>query len=130
MRQFAIASSPRSAAGGREYLGKRPHPDVAGRIAIVVDDGIATGATTRAALRAVRRQKPQKLVLAVPVAPTSSLREMRGEADEIVCLEDHEMFGAIGYFYSDFSQVSDKEVKDILAQFPVRPSGAATAQPV
>ena len=108
-----------------QYLGKRPHPDLIGRIAIVVDDGIATGATTRAALRAVRKQRPQKLVLAVPVAPTTSLGELRGEADEIVCLEDHEVFGAIGFFYSDFTRVSDEEVKDIVAEFPVKTTKAA-----
>jgi putative phosphoribosyl transferase len=102
------------------YLGGRPHPELRDRIVIVVDDGIATGATTRAALRAVRKRKPKKLILAVPVAPTSTLSELRDEADEIVCLEDHEAFGAIGFFYSDFSQVSDDEVKDILAAFPVQ----------
>ncbi len=107
------------------YLGTRPHPDVAGRIAIIIDDGIATGATMRAALRAVRARKPEKLVLAVPVAPTDTLAELGDEADEIVCLEDHRAFGAIGYFYADFSQVSDREVTDILAEFPVRPADEA-----
>jgi putative phosphoribosyl transferase len=101
-----------------QYAGKRPHPDLAGRIVIVIDDGIATGATMRAALRAVRKQKPAKVVLAVPVAPTDTLAELHDEADEIVCLEDHEAFGAIGFFYSDFAQVSDQEVKDILTEFP------------
>jgi predicted phosphoribosyltransferase len=107
------------------YLGKRPHPTLAGGVAIVVDDGIATGATTRAALRAIRKQKPRKLVLAVPVAPTSGLAELRGEADEIVCLEDHLIFGAIGFFYRDFSQVSDRVVKAILAEFPYKTAKSA-----
>jgi putative phosphoribosyl transferase len=102
-----------------EYLGKRPHPDLADRVAIIVDDGIATGATTRAALRAVRKQRPRRLILAVPVAPTETLAELESEADQIVCLESHDVFGAIGFFYSDFTQVSDQEVKDILAEFPV-----------
>ena len=102
------------------YLGNRPHPLIAGRTVIVVDDGIATGATTRAALQAIRMRKPSKLVLAVPVAPTESLKELRGEADEIICLEDHEDFGAIGLFYSDFRQVSDTEVIEILARHPVK----------
>ena len=102
------------------YLGNRPHPQIAGRTVIVVDDGIATGATTRAALQAIRMRKPSKLVLAVPVAPTDSLKELRGEADEIICLEDYEDFGAIGLFYSDFVQVSDTEVIDILARHPVK----------
>jgi putative phosphoribosyl transferase len=107
------------------YLGQRPHPQVAGRVAIVVDDGIATGATMRAALRAVSAQKPKTLVMAVPVAPTSTLEELGDEVDEIVCLEDHRDFGAIGFFYADFSQLSDQDVKDILAEFPAGPTAAA-----
>lgn len=101
-----------------EYIGERPHPDLAGHVVIVIDDGIATGATMRAALQAARKQQPAKLVLAVPVAPTSTLAELRREADEVVCLEDRENFGAIGFFYADFAQVSDQEVKDILAALP------------
>ncbi len=102
-----------------EYLGERRHPDLEGQVAIVIDDGIATGATMRAALRALRKQRPRKLVLGVPVAPTSTLAELRDEVDEIVCLEEHEAFGAIGFYYADFRQVSDQEVTDILAEFPV-----------
>jgi predicted phosphoribosyltransferase len=102
------------------YLGDRPNPKVSGRTVIVVDDGIATGATTRAALHAIRMRKPSKLVLAVPVAPTDTLKELRNEADDIVCLENYEEFGAIGLFYSDFRQVSDTEVIAILAHHPVK----------
>jgi predicted phosphoribosyltransferase len=101
------------------YLGHRRRVDVAGRTAIVIDDGIATGATVRAALRATRMRSPKRLVLAVPVAPTETIAALREEADDVVCLEDHEMFGAIGYYYADFSQVSDREVIEILARFPV-----------
>jgi len=104
----------------KAYLGDRPHPELAGRVVIVVDDGIATGATTRAALQAMRLRKPRKLVLAVPVAPTETLQKLRGEADEIVCLEDYEEFGAIGFFYADFRQTSDAEVIDLLARHPVK----------
>ena len=98
----------------RLYLGARSRPEARGRIAIVVDDGIATGATTRAALRAVRARQPCKLVLAVPVAPTETLESLRDEVDEIVCLEAHDVFDAIGFFYSDFRQVDDREVIAIL----------------
>jgi predicted phosphoribosyltransferase len=100
------------------YLGGRPRARIDGRIAIVVDDGIATGATTRAALRATRARRPQTLVLAVPVAPSDALAAMREEADEVVCLHDEEDFGAIGFFYRDFRQVTDEEVIAILARFP------------
>ncbi len=102
------------------YLGDRLHPKLAGRTVIVVDDGIATGATTRAALHAIRMRNPSELVLAVPVAPTDTLKKLRGEADDTVCLEDYEEFGAIGLFYSDFHQVSDREVIEILARHPVK----------
>jgi putative phosphoribosyl transferase len=104
----------------QRYLGGRERIEVAGRSAIVIDDGIATGATMRAALRATRLRKPKKLILAVPVAPTDSLVVMRPEADEIVCLEAHPDLGAIGYYYSDFRAVPDEAVIALLAQFPVR----------
>jgi predicted phosphoribosyltransferase len=107
------------------YLGDRPHSELAGRVVIVVDDGIATGATTRAALQATRIRKPRKLVLAVPVAPTDTLKKLRGDVDDLVCLEDYAQFGAIGYFYSDFRQVSDAEVIDILARHPLKPEASS-----
>jgi predicted phosphoribosyltransferase len=99
------------------YLGDRARADIAGRTAIVVDDGIATGATTRAALRATRMRGPKHLVLAVPVAPAGIALEMREEADEVICLEEHENFAAIGFYYRDFRQVEDREVIDTLARF-------------
>jgi predicted phosphoribosyltransferase len=102
------------------YLGDRPHTPLTGRTIIVIDDGVATGATTRAALQATRLRKPNKLVLAIPVAPTDTLEKLRGEADEVVCLEDYENFGAIGLFYSNFRQVSDEEVIDLLARHPAK----------
>jgi len=109
----------------QRYLGSRQRVDVSGRTAIVIDDGVATGATTRAALRATRVRKPKRLVLAVPVAPTDSLSELRHDADDVLCLEDHEFFGAIGVYYADFSQVPDEEVIEILKRFPVeRPAQA------
>jgi predicted phosphoribosyltransferase len=107
----------------QRYLGGRARAEVAGRTAIVVDDGIATGATTRAALRASRMRAPKSLVLAIPVAPSESLVAMRNEADDVVCLEDHELFGAIGFYYSDFRQISDQEVTEILTRFPAQAAG-------
>lgn len=107
------------------YLGGRPAAAVAGKVAIVVDDGVATGATTRAALRAVRARRPARLVLAVPVAPRDVIAALQGEADEIVCLESHRAFGAIGYYYADFGQLTDQAVCDILAEFaPPAPDGS------
>lgn len=103
------------------YLGKRERADVGGRTAIVIDDGVATGATTRAALRATRMRNPKRLVLAVPVAPTDTVAALRSDADEVVCLEEHEFFGAIGFYYADFSQIADEEVIEILKRFPTKP---------
>jgi putative phosphoribosyl transferase len=99
----------------RLYLGGRPAETVAGRSAIVVDDGIATGTTVRAALRALRRRKPKRLILAVPVAPRDTLRDLGSEVDDLVCLEQPEPFYAIGAFYGDFHQVEDSEVIALLA---------------
>jgi putative phosphoribosyl transferase len=99
------------------YLGDRPRVDVAGRTVIVIDDGVATGATIRAALRAIRMRKPGRLVLAVPVGSTDALAALRQEAGHVVCLEDHKPFGAIGVYYADFRQTTDQEVLDALARF-------------
>jgi len=104
----------------QRYLGSRQRADINGHTAIVIDDGIATGATTRAALRATRMRDPKRLVLAVPVAPMSAVAELRSEADDVICLEDHEFFGAIGAYYADFNQVSDDEVIEVLKRFPAR----------
>jgi len=97
------------------YLGGRKSAEIAGKTVIVVDDGIATGATFRAALRATRARGPQRLVLATPVAPSDTLGELEKEVDEVVCLETHENFGSIGEYYRDFNQVSDDEVVSLLA---------------
>ena len=98
-----------------EYRGTEPAVPLAGKTVIVVDDGIATGSSVRAALRGVRRAKPRQIVLAVPVAPAETLEALRDDADKIVCLETPENFFAVGQFYRDFHQVSDDEVKQILA---------------
>ncbi len=104
----------------KTYLAGREPVPIAGRVTIIIDDGIATGATMRAALQAIRMRNPRRLVLAVPVAPTSTLQELRDETDEIVCLEDYPEFGAIGLYYADFRQTSDEEVVALLARHPVR----------
>lgn len=98
----------------------RPPVDPAGRIVIVVDNGIATGATMIAALRAVRAKKPAKLIAAVAVAPPSTLKRIKDEADEVIYLEAPPHFYAVGEFFEDFSQVSDEDVITILRQSGVK----------
>jgi putative phosphoribosyl transferase len=111
----------------KSYCEDRPALEISGRAAIVVDDGIATGATMRVALQAVRRRNPAWLVLAVPVAPPDTLAALGEEADETVCPERPIALGAIGFYYRDFHQMTDDEVTDLLARAP-RPaeSGAAS----
>jgi len=94
----------------KAYLGSRPSLSVSGRDVIVVDDGIATGTTVRAALRALRRRGVRRLVLAVPVAPPDTVRELQPLVDDIICLSTPEPFYAIGNFYRDFHQLTDGEV--------------------
>ena len=102
----------------KRYLGDRARAEVTGQVVIIIDDGIATGATTLAAVRAVRSRKPQELVLAVPVAPLDTVKKLHAEVDAIVCLHTPEELGAIGYFYRDFRQVDDEEVIATLNRFP------------
>jgi len=109
------------------WLGDRPRVSAKGRTAIVVDDGLATGATAKAALRALRGQGAARIVLAVPVAPVETLREMRAEADEVICLEASESFRGVGAFYGDFHQLSDEETLGLL-QAAWRGHGAAAPQ--
>jgi putative phosphoribosyl transferase len=108
----------------KAYCEGRPALEIAGHTAIVVDDGIATGATMRVALQAVRRHGPARLVLAVPVAPPDTLTALREEVDEAVCLETPAELGAIGYYYRDFHQMSDREVTELLARAPHAAEGA------
>lgn len=98
------------------YFQGRAPVAVAGTHAIVVDDGIATGATMRVALRALRRRAVASLILAVPVAPAETIQSLRGEADEIVCISQPEDFWAVGQFYDDFRAVEDSKVCDLLAR--------------
>lgn len=96
------------------YLSGRPRPSLKGVTALLVDDGIATGSTIRAAAHGVARAGPASVVIAVPVAPPDTVDILRNEVDDVVCLETPAGFGAIGAFYTDFHQVSDDEVIDCL----------------
>jgi putative phosphoribosyl transferase len=96
------------------YVGWRRNPDLSGATAIVVDDGIATGATMRAALAALRRVGPRRLVLAVPLAPPDTVQALRREVDELFCLDTPEPFRAVGAHYADFHEVTEEEVIDLL----------------
>ena len=100
----------------RLYRGDRPAPDVMGRTVILVDDGLATGATMRAAVAALRRMKPKRIVIAVPIAAVPTRREFAGEVDEIVCLHTPEPFFSVGFWYDDFSQTTDDQIRDLLAR--------------
>jgi putative phosphoribosyl transferase len=103
------------------YRGGRREPIISGRVVIVVDDGIATGATMIAALRWVRSRGARVVVAAAPVAPPSTVAELREEADRVVCPHAPEPFYAIGAFYENFGQVSDEEVKEMLREYWKRP---------
>jgi putative phosphoribosyl transferase len=98
------------------WLGDRPRIAVRDRTVLIVDDGIATGATVRAALHAVRRAAPARLVLAVPVAPPDSIESLRGDSDEIVCLATPAAFLAISVFYGSFPQLADSKVSALMEQ--------------
>ena len=100
----------------QQWLSDHPFPDIAGRTVIIVDDGIATGATVRAAVVGIRRGRPGRIVVAVPVASREAVDQLRGIADDVIALEVPSPFGAIGYFYEDFEQVADAEVGEILRQ--------------
>jgi putative phosphoribosyl transferase len=98
----------------RAYRGNRPLPQVSGKTVILVDDGLATGSTMRAAVAALKAQRPERLVIAVPVAAPETCEALRHEVDEVVCALAPEPFFAVGNWYEDFSQISDEEVRQLL----------------
>ena len=100
----------------QHYRDGRPAPDLRDRVVILVDDGLATGATMRAAVKALRQGGAARIVVAVPVGPPDTCREVEEEADETVCATTPEFFQAVGQYYEDFSQTSDEEVRDLLAR--------------
>lgn len=98
----------------RTYRGQRPMLDVRDRIVIIVDDGLATGSSMRAAIAALRQKRPKKLIVAVPVGARMTCSELEALADEVICLETPENFSAVGLWYRDFSQITDEEVIHLL----------------
>jgi predicted phosphoribosyltransferase len=110
------------------YRGTRPPPEVRGRTVILVDDGLATGSTMLAAVRALKAQAPKRIVVAVPTGAPQTCEDLRGEADEVVCATAPESFRAVGMWYQDFSQTHDDEVRELLAQAQ-HPAEAWAAEP-
>ena len=96
------------------YLGDKQSPGFEGKVVLLIDDGIATGASVKVAIEAIRVKLPEKIVLAVPVAPPDALRDISLLVDEVVCLHAPTSFGAVGAFYRDFSQVTDEEVIELI----------------
>lgn len=96
------------------YRGARPAPELLGRTVIVVDDGLATGSTMRAAISALKKSKPGRIIVAVPVAPPSTVKEFENEVDEVVCVLTTEHLDGVGRWYQDFSQTTDEEVRTLL----------------
>ncbi|MEM3539274.1 MAG: phosphoribosyltransferase [Nitrososphaerales archaeon] len=101
----------------KKYLGDKPRISIKGKIVILIDDGVATGATIRAAIASIRKREPALIVLAIPVGPKDTVRELRKYADKVICLITPEPFFAIGQFYENFDQISDEEVIQILNRF-------------
>jgi predicted phosphoribosyltransferase len=112
----------------RRYRGDRPFPNVEGRIVILVDDGLATGSTMRAAVTALRQERPAQIVVAVPTAPPETCDDLSGIVDEMVCLTTPDPFYAVGLWYDDFAQTTDDEVREFLARAPMEPPNPAQAR--
>jgi predicted phosphoribosyltransferase len=124
----AVAGEERKELERREraYRDDRPAPDVRGKTVILVDDGLATGSTMRAAAAALRRQEPARVVVAVPVASRETCEEFRKEVDDVVCAATPRPFQGVGMWYEDFSQTDDEEVRGLLARAAAREGGGAS----
>ncbi len=109
----------------RLYRGDRPIPDLRNRTVILIDDGIATGSTLRAAIAALRKLQPKSIVVAVPVAPPSTCNQLQAEVDEVVCLRTPEPLSSISLWYEDFSQTTDEEVRHLLARAACKQAAAS-----
>ena len=116
IERVAAIESDELARRERLYRGDRPPLDVQDRTVILIDDGLATGSTMRAAAEAIRQQRPARLIVAVPIAATDTCEAFRSEVDEIICAVTPEPFYAVGLWYEDFSQTTDDEVRDLLAR--------------
>jgi putative phosphoribosyl transferase len=116
IRRVAAAEQKELERRERLYRDDRPAPEVRDRTVLLVDDGLATGATMRAAAQALRQMRPAHLAVAVPIAAAETCDDFRDEVDEIVCARTPEPFLAVGYWYEDFSQTTDEEVRDLLAR--------------
>jgi putative phosphoribosyl transferase len=114
----AVAARERRELARREqaYRDGRPPPEVRDRTVVLVDDGLATGSTMRAAITALRQEQPRRSVVAVPVASPDTCRELRREVDELVCAETPEPFFGVGWWYQNFRQTTDEEVHDLLSK--------------
>ena len=113
----------------RAYRDNRPLPDVKDRVLILIDDGLATGSTMRAAAASLRLQKPRRIVVAVPVSSPETCDEFRSEVDEIVCAFTPEHFQGVGFWYEDFSQTSDDEVRELLERATQQQHHVASSAP-
>jgi len=115
LRVLIAKERPELARRRLAYRGKRPPLSIAGKTAIIVDDGVATGTTMKVAIRALVRRSPREIVAAIPVAPPDTLAELAQEADQIVCLSQPAHFHALGYYYRSFPQLTDDDVTEALA---------------
>jgi predicted phosphoribosyltransferase len=114
----AVTAWEQQELGRREHLyrGDRPPPAVSGRTVILVDDGLATGATMQAAVKGLKQQGPARIVVAVPTASPETCHQLRAEVDDVICAITPDPFYAVGLWYEDFTQVTDEEVRELLAR--------------